>query len=359
MTEHLRLALTMLPYGHAVFEQVYRFGDDQLFHLRKLGWRPPKTIARFNVASDGGLISIQQKAAFGVAPAVIPVSHLVAYVNEREGGRWDGNSVLRPAYKNWLLKDMLLRIGTGSADRNGMGIVVYQGAEIPDMGDDEKMLAMQQDDIKAGLDIATKVRSGDSAGAAIAHGASLTVTGVTGQLPDTMSPIRYHDEQIAASVLAHFLNLGQQTGTGSYALGSTFADFFNQALQGVATYVADTFTDHVIEDLVDVNFGTDVQAPRLAFDQIGAVHVPPATDLAALAKAGVLQVGPVLENFVRTMYGISAETWQRLGGTDNGTQNAASRAGPTAKPGNPKRPARPLVSRKKQGRNRKRGRLPV
>ena len=307
MPDHLRLALTMLPFGHSLFEQVYRYGDeDGLFHLRKLAWRPPWTIRKFNVATDGGLISIQQRPAVGVQDTPeIPVDRLVVYVNEREGGRWEGQSAIRPAYKDWILKDLLLRVQTQSAERNGMGVVVYKGAEIPDLGDQAEMVSMQQKDITQGLEIATSVRSGESAGAAIPNSAELELKGVDGDLPDMDAPIRYHDEQIARSVLAHFLNLGQQTG--SWALGSTFADFFSQSLQGVAVAVADVFTAHVIEDLVDVNFGKDVPAPRLAFDAIGAKHVPTAQEIAALVKTGVLWKGPALENYVRTMYDIPAE----------------------------------------------------
>jgi hypothetical protein len=59
------------------------------------------------------------------------------------------------------------------------------------------------------------------------------LVGVDGDLPDADTPIRYHDEQIARAVLAHFLNLGTQTG--SWALGTTFADFFTLSLQSVAS----------------------------------------------------------------------------------------------------------------------------
>ena len=38
------------------------------------------------------------------------VDRLVMYVNDREGGNWLGQSLLRPAYKFWLLKDRLLRV---------------------------------------------------------------------------------------------------------------------------------------------------------------------------------------------------------------------------------------------------------
>ena len=42
--EHLRLAQTELPFGHSVFEQVYEVRDG-LLRLKKLAWRPPRTIA--------------------------------------------------------------------------------------------------------------------------------------------------------------------------------------------------------------------------------------------------------------------------------------------------------------------------
>ena len=314
MSEHLRLALTMLTYGHSFFEQVYRIGIDGLFHLRKLGWRPPWTIRKFTVAPDGGLTSITQRSSLsGLMAPEIPVDRLVAYVNEREGGDWTGQSAIRPAYKDWVLKDLILRIQTQSADRNGMGVSVYKGAEIPDTGDDVENKNRADSDLASGLDIATQVRSGEAAGAAIPHGAEFDLKGVTGKLPDLDGPIRYHDEQIARSVLAHFLNLG--TETGSWALGSTFADFFAQSLQGVAVAVADTFTAHVIEDLVDVNFGVDARAPRLAFDSIGAKHMPGAQDIATLVAQGVLWKGPKLEEWVRTTYGIPAEN-SKEGGTN-------------------------------------------
>ena len=64
-TEHLRLALLMLPFGHMYFEQVYRYDDQGMVHLRKLGPRMPRTIGTINVAKDGGLESIEQLAPYG------------------------------------------------------------------------------------------------------------------------------------------------------------------------------------------------------------------------------------------------------------------------------------------------------
>ncbi|WP_205353073.1 phage portal protein family protein [Janibacter anophelis] len=299
-SEHLRHVMLMLRYGHMPFEQVYRVGDDGLLHLRKLGPRMPRSIAKFNVARDGGLVSIEQYPDGTNATAIgkgitLPVSRLVMYVHEREAGNWAGMSLLRQAYKNWLIKDRLLRTQAQAIDRNGMGIPIYEG---PENGTAE--------DLQAGEDIATSIRSGDNSGAATPHSAKLRLAGVEGTVPDADVPIRYHDEQIARAVLAHFLNLGTQTG--SWALGSTFADFFTQSLQAVAQDIADVTTAHVIEDLVDLVYGPATPAPRLVFDEIGSQTAALALAIKNLVDAGVLTADEGLEAHLRLGLGLPTKT---------------------------------------------------
>lgn len=306
--EHLRLALLSLDFGHMFFEQVYRIDEETgQAWLRKLGPRLPRTIQEIKVAADGGLESIQQYPAGDASAEPIPVSALVAYVNEREGN-WLGMSMLRPAYKNWALKDILLRVQVETVDRNGMGVPVYEGAE-------------NEKDLTKGQKIVEDWRSGRAAGAAIPHGAKLAPKGVEGQLPDADVPIRYHDEQMARAVLAHFLNLGTQTG--SWALGSTFADFFTLSLQAVADEVANTFTQHVVEDLVDINFGETVPAPRVVCSPIGSNQQATALALQQLVAAGILTPDEALERFVRSTYQLPA-----AGGTPRPAP-AASEGAPT------------------------------
>lgn len=287
--EHLRLSLLMLPFGHMFFEQVYRIVGEQA-RLRKLAPRMPRTIEEFDVAADGGLVSITQCASMnGVRPRPIPVDRLVAYVHDREGGNWIGRSLLRPAYKHWLIKDRLLRVQAQTIERNGMGIPVYEGAE-------------GEKDLAEGLKMATKWRAGDAAGSATPHGAKLRLAGVEGDLPDANPAIRYHDEQIARAVLAHFLNLGTQTG--SWALGTTFADFFTLSLQTLAQQIADVATQHIVEDLVDVNWGETEPAPRIVFDEIGSRQAATAAAIKMLADAGILLPDRSLEEAARQQFGL-------------------------------------------------------
>jgi hypothetical protein len=288
---HLREALLMLPLGHAYFEQIYRINEaGTAAHLRKLAYRPAKTIEQINVAPDGGLISIQQYwTATNREPEPIPVNHLVAYIHAKEGGNWLGTSILRNCYKNWLLKDRLLRVQAQTIERNGMGIPLYTAAET-------------ETDLSKGLNMATSWRAGEAAGSAVPYGATLKLVGVEGTLPDAEPAIRYHDEQIARAVLAHFLNLGQQTG--SWALGTTFADFFTMSLQTLAEQIRDTATQHIVEDLVDINFGEDEPAPRLVFDEIGSRQAATAQAIKTLVDAGVIHPDQVLEESSRQQYGL-------------------------------------------------------
>jgi hypothetical protein len=301
--EHLRLALLMLPYGHSYFEQVYRIDDAGMARIRKLGWRPPRTISRIQVAADGGLEYIEQGGTVG-GPHRMEVNRLVAYVHEREGGNWIGSSLLRPAYKHWLLKDRLIRVQAQTVDRNGMGVPVYTASQPPATLPAEEQKARQLDEQAAGLRIARGFRSGDSAGASIPNGAQVALLGVEGTLPDADPVVRYHDEQIARAVLAHFLTLGGQTG--SWALGSTFANFFVSSLQTLGEDVADTGTSHVVEDLVDVNWGPDEPAPRITFAEIGSQRDATAEAIKILIDCGALTPDGRLETFVRTNYGLPA-----------------------------------------------------
>lgn len=303
--DSLRLALLMLVYGHSYFEQVYdQTSDPGRTHLAKLAWRPPRTISAVNVEKDGGLSSIEQFGRAGVSGGVkIPVKRLVAFVHEREGANWLGESILRAAYKMWILKDRVLRIQALTAERNGLGLPVFTVGTPPE-GEGvtfEKLVDWLDGEIKRGLKIAKEARSGDAAGVAVGPGSSFDFKGVQGKLPDTDAPIRYYDEQIARGVLAHFLNLG--TETGSWALGSTFADFFTDSLNAIAQEVASVYQQHVIEDLVDLNWGSAEPAPRLVPATIGEAQPVTAEAIRALIDCGALEADAPLEAWLRERIG--------------------------------------------------------
>ncbi|WP_136054346.1 DUF935 family protein [Microbacterium sp. K24] len=301
--EFLRLALLSLVYGHSYFEQVYDQSKGAT-HLAKLAWRPPRTITNIEVARDGGLVAIEQGGLMGSGKVRIEVDDLVAFVHEREGANWLGESLLRSAYKMWILKDRVLRIQALTAERNGLGMPVFTVGEPPE-GEFDEMVAWLDAEIKRGLEIVKQARAGEAAGVSLSKGSTFQFVGVSGKLPDTDKPIRYYDEQIARAVLAHFLNLG--TETGSWALGSTFANFFTDSLNAVAQNIADVIQQHVIEDLVDLNWGPDEPAPRLVPAAIGEQQQITAEAIKVLIESGAVTVDDGLRAYVRDKFGLPVE----------------------------------------------------
>jgi hypothetical protein len=298
--EHLRHALLMLPYGFLPFEQVYEVGpplpglEDTVpagngglvAHVRKLAPRMPRTLLAVNVARDGGLAGITQNPPPGEMEApFIPTDRLVMYVNDREGSDWTGNSLLRTAYKHHLIKDALLRLGPMVVERNGMGVPVVTVAE-------GKSRAK-------GLAIAKAFRAGSEAGAVLEEGYSLTLVGTTGSTRDELPLVEYHDKATSRSLLTMLLDLGQTGGLGDAGIGATFRDYLMLSLGAITGNVADTFTEHVLRDFVELNYGPDEPYPALVFDPIDATSDPTAEALARLVEAHLLTPDVPLEQEVR------------------------------------------------------------
>lgn len=306
--QHLALALTAQQFGFAVFEQVYDIegsGSSTRAVLRKLAPRPQSSISYWDVARDGGLNSIQQwpAATFNapgmivMAPtsqgAAIPVDRLVVYVRDPEPGVWTGNSLLRPAYKHWQAKDELIRIEVAAARRHGIGVPWIKG-NAEDSDDSDRM-----DEL---LEIASEYSGGESAGLALTEGEEAGIMSPAGTPMDPRRAIEYHDHQIALVALAHFLNLDGKGG--SYALASVQADTFVQSVQVVAEDIRDTAQAHIVEDLVDLNWGPDEPAPLLVFDEIGSRQDATAAALQMLVNAGLLTPDTRLEAFLRSATGL-------------------------------------------------------
>lgn len=295
-SRHLPILLKALTYGHYFFEQVMevdeeKYGDD-LYHIKKIAPRPPYTIAEINIAKDGELEGIKQTGTpwqLGVAQLNkpgIPVSALLAYVWEKEGANWTGESMLRSCFRNYIIKDMLLRIDAMKHERMGMGIPWFEAPE-----------GASQELIDSLDELAEAVRAGDESGLAVPHGAKLKLAGVEGTVPDTMGSVGSHNEEMARAFLMMFMQLGT-TETGSRALGQQFLEFFNYAQEGIADWACDTFNEYMIEDWVDWNYGEDEAAPRIVYERAAEETLEP-TDLAVLVKEGVIKVDPELESFIR------------------------------------------------------------
>lgn len=288
---HLAEALRGIAYGHRFFEQVADVRQDGpasvnggwLAHLRKLADRPPSTIEDIAVSPDGGLKSVRVPAQsssqpFAVGLTDLAVNRLVAYVWEREGANWRGRSMLRSCHRPWKLKDRVMTVGAINIERAG-GVPYIEGAP--------GMQGPQLADLNA---LAQRFRVGETAGAAIPHGATLKFASAAGG-DQAVGYVRLQNEEMARAWLMMFMQLGQ-TETGSRALGESFIDYFSLAQQAIARWFRDTFNEHVIEDWLEWNYGDSQQfAPRLVFEQAGDPADALGSALEEAASQGALPEG--------------------------------------------------------------------
>jgi hypothetical protein len=297
---HMRKAFYAGIYGHYYFEQVGKIGEDGMWHLTKLVERPPRTIQDFIIAEDGGLVAIIQNVSKG-GPATwgdlpkIPVDNLVGYVWEQEGGNWAGRSWFRNLYKNWVIKDRLMRIDAINHERAG-GVPYIEAHPGASFADIEMLNKMAQG-----------FRIGDTAGGAVPAGAKFQIA--RGTNSSVVDSIRYHDEAMAREFMLMVMQLGQ-TQTGSRALGSSFIEFWSWGLSTIADWFRDTFNEHVIEDDIDWNYGEDVdQVPLLHYEYDPEFVV---SDLALAVKEGVIVMDDDLENYARKEMGLTQKSTPRL-----------------------------------------------
>lgn len=300
---YLRHALLSRVYGFMPFEQVYRLDEAGRYRIRKIAPRMPHTLTMdgIQIAKDGGLLGIEQhKTTDRRQTQFIPVSRLVMHVHDREGYDWRGQSILRPIYRDWVLKDHYHRIASIHIDRNGAGVPIFIDPE-PGTVDNPTEAAA------AGQQLAESYRAGSSAGGRIPHGAQLLIKGVEGSIPQILDYIRYHDEQIAANTLEMFSSL-PSAPNGSRALGSTLVDFFIRSLNAHAYDIARITTAHVVEDLVDHNYGPDEPAPAVEPAEIGAEQQLTAAALTQLIRAGAITPDQSLEAHLRRFHRLPTAT---------------------------------------------------
>lgn len=291
-SDHLRLALLMLPFGHMAFEPVYELRDGRAY-LAALPERMPVSILRINVDPQGDLQSIEQEPSPGMrgrARAVtIPRERLLWYAHRREGAAWWGQSILRAAYGPWLFAQDQMRVSATTQRRFGTPVPTAEA--LPGTSPTPAEVAAAQRAVSA-------IRVGDGAGIAMPPGFRLRLAGAEGTVPDGLPYLRYYDEQIARSMLASVLDLGN-TNNGSRALGSTFLDILGLAMQGIATEAATTATELAVR-LTDYNDGPDAPAPAVVVGDVSGDERLIAELVGSLVQQGALSQDPDLEAWVRS-----------------------------------------------------------
>jgi len=284
--------LLQFDFGFSVLEKVYKFDNrpgsktEGLFVFKNLSVRLPTSIEFWKYEKKTrSLTGIEQFDSDGER-IFIPTKKILIFTHKKEGDNWEGRSVLRPIYRNWLIKDKLIKIDAIKHDRLGVGIPIMNAPE----GVDET--SERWGNAKASV---KQIHANEIGGLVLGFGWKFEIAQGAGKGTDVVPSLKYHEQEMTKSILAQFINLGS-TDSGSRALGGSFIDFFVKALQAHVDNFLDVINRFAIQEWVRFNYEGIENFPKLVADKIK--DIDPQT-LSEFVESGIITVDDSLEAQVR------------------------------------------------------------
>jgi hypothetical protein len=320
----------LLRSGFAPFEELWTTAtwdkdSKEYLVLRKLDLRLPRTIDRWFQNPFGELYSIVQqlpvpqsdlavggrqretmtRAANGEAlppgQAEILARGLAYYRIGREGDNWEGVSMLRPAYKHWLMKDAIERIDAIAQEREAVGIPICYPplSATPRQLDEIEDVLQHMRTNEQGYIVAPGPKAG--VGAQDGTGWLIEVLGYdrTGSGRDPQPSLNYHTQKIYASVIAEFMRLGHHQ-SGARATAEVQADPFLQGIEALSRGIEGVL-QCLIDKLIAYNRPKAKASPQVKLSKIDATSLTQLADyVMKLSQAGALLPDKRLEEYLRT-----------------------------------------------------------
>lgn len=302
--EFLREALTYFDFGFAVFEECWKFRENRIW-LDDLAPRIQASIQKWKL-TDGrrGVVQLIYTDETDKGTAEIPMIKLLVLTNDKEGDDPTGQSVLRPAWKHYYIKDKLYRIGAVSSERYGVGIPMITLP--PSAGETESDKAYEMGQQIRSNEKSVIVRPNKD------WEVTILVPPGQPQQAQMQELIQHHDRQIIMAGLAGFLGLGSDA-TGSYALSKDQSSFFLKHVEDKAAYVAEQITKQVIHRLVELNYGKRAKYPQLTYGPLGDIdYAEYSTMLLTLVNAGLLDKDSTVKQFTRKAFKLPELTSEQI-----------------------------------------------
>lgn len=261
-SQFIQEAGSLLWAGHSVFEVTHKivlnhskFGSYN--GIKCLGWRSPRTILKWNLNTEqgGGLLSVTQLAQGDLQRNVdIPAEFLLVMSLEQEGDNYEGISGLRACYGPWFRKQEYLAIQAIGAEKCAIPTPV---GTIPD----GKQNTAEGVNFKAALANFTAHESNFI----VKPSGEWAIDWSTSNFdPEKLQKvIDAEDRAIVKAWLANFLELGQSSSSGSWALSTDQSDFFLSGIEHIAKLICEEVSRGPGKQIIDLNYGPQEEYPQL------------------------------------------------------------------------------------------------
>lgn len=226
------------------------------YWLERLAVYHPKSI-QFRIDRHGQLLDngIVQNTPLGLYD--IPTQQAVILTHNKRFGNIFGHSILKPARKNWLLKDPILKMWALALDRFGTPLAVFfvpRGKVLdPSTGE-------QKDAVEVATQAVSNIQSGTGlvfqAGNDEDGKADAKVIAAGGTGTDAFyNAVTYLNKMILRAMMVPSLVFDEGARSGSHALGQGHAETFERVIEGIFIELTEALLDQVIGRLLMWNFG--------------------------------------------------------------------------------------------------------
>lgn len=234
--------LEMLDCGYSIIEKTYgltEFEGKTRLGLSELGYRKQKSL--YSWETKEGKPGITQQLIGDTIS--IPMEKLIIFTNKKKGDNYEGISLLRYCYRDWYMKKTLIKVNGINIERLGAGVPVLEFGD--NISPEEKERARQ---------IARQFRANEEAFLEKPANSKFEMLDMkSSSTKDGLPTIKYHDMEIAGSVLSSFMKLGS-TQTGSRAVGDVQYKPYLLQEEALAQNIQSTIQEQLIKQLCDINF---------------------------------------------------------------------------------------------------------
>lgn len=319
-TDTLSEILSFLTYGWSYHEIVYkrRNGrtkdkrtsskyDDGLIGWRKLPIRAQDTFWAWEYAPDSDdLIGMTQAPPPSYEHFTIPIERALHFKTRSRKANPEGRSILRNAYRSWYFLKRIQSIEGIGMERDLAGFPVITGPEDKDLWDTEDPEMVRE--LAAAQNIVTSIRRDAREGLVMPFGWKLELLSAGNRRQfDTNQIIERYKKEIAMSVLADFIFLGQQS-VGSFALSSNKTELFSTAIGTYLDIICEVFNNQGIPRLIDINgdhFKGITDYPQMTHGDVENADLEALGNyISTMIGAGALIPDEELEKYIRQQGGL-------------------------------------------------------
>lgn len=302
--ELLRVALRAGRAPFEIIDEVCEWNDRTVIATRTLDLRLPKTIMRY--VQDGPFLTALEQWRIEGGIALLPMKDLLFYRLGAEGDNWEGESLLRPAYKHWKYKAAIELVQAIGIEKTAIGVPTGYPPTSASDSDLDAFEAFLRD--IRGNEASFFMAPGPRADHASTQNGTdgwfwefVTPHSTIGGEANVAGALNYHTSKIDAVILAEFMRLGQQ-GEGARATADVQQNPFLALCEGfVKLLVEAPLNKQYVPRRVGMNYST-TRMPKVTCSLIDSTTLSElGTYVATLADKGAIRVEPTLEAHLRDL----------------------------------------------------------